>query len=70
MRVGVLMLPADPWPDAVRRAQELEAMGYETVCWRAHNTSFCGASVVARSEKGELEAAGDPRRGGAGAVSA
>jgi gamma-glutamyltranspeptidase/glutathione hydrolase len=49
-------------------AEELAAMGYQTVCWRAHNIFFGGASVVARGEHGELEAAGDPRRGGAGAV--
>ena len=29
MRVGVLMLPTDPWPDTVRRAQELERLGYD-----------------------------------------
>ncbi len=49
-------------------AEELGAMGYATVCWKAHNIFFGGASVVARSGRGELEAAGDPRRGGAGAV--
>jgi gamma-glutamyltranspeptidase/glutathione hydrolase len=49
-------------------AEELAAMGYQTVCWRAHNIFFGGASVVARGVHGELEAAGDPRRGGAGAV--
>jgi len=51
-------------------ADELEGMGYDTVCWQAHNIFFGGASVVARGEEGGLEAAGDPRRGGAGAVSA
>jgi gamma-glutamyltranspeptidase/glutathione hydrolase len=49
-------------------AEELGAMGYKTVCWRAHNIFFGGASVVARGAGGELEAAGDPRRGGAGTV--
>ena len=29
MRVGVLMLPTDPWPETVARAQRLEAMGYD-----------------------------------------
>jgi alkanesulfonate monooxygenase SsuD/methylene tetrahydromethanopterin reductase-like flavin-dependent oxidoreductase (luciferase family) len=29
VRLGVLMLPTDPWPDTVRRAVELEAMGYD-----------------------------------------
>lgn len=49
-------------------ADELASMGYTTVCWKAHNIFFGGASVVALGEHGELEAAGDPRRGGAGAV--
>lgn len=29
MRVGVLVLPTDPWPDAVARVKDLEAMGYD-----------------------------------------
>lgn len=29
MRVGVVMLPADPWPETVARAQRLEALGYD-----------------------------------------
>jgi alkanesulfonate monooxygenase SsuD/methylene tetrahydromethanopterin reductase-like flavin-dependent oxidoreductase (luciferase family) len=29
MRVGVLMLPTDPWPQAVERARHLEALGYD-----------------------------------------
>jgi alkanesulfonate monooxygenase SsuD/methylene tetrahydromethanopterin reductase-like flavin-dependent oxidoreductase (luciferase family) len=29
MRVGVLMLPTDPWPETRRRAQHLEALGYD-----------------------------------------
>ena len=29
MRVGVLMLPTDPWPQTVVRAREIEAMGYD-----------------------------------------
>ena len=29
MRVGVLMLPTDPWPDTVERAQRLERLGYD-----------------------------------------
>jgi len=28
MRIGVLMLPADPWPQTVERARHLEALGY------------------------------------------
>ena len=29
MRVGVLMLPTDPWPETVERAQRLERLGYD-----------------------------------------
>jgi alkanesulfonate monooxygenase SsuD/methylene tetrahydromethanopterin reductase-like flavin-dependent oxidoreductase (luciferase family) len=29
VRVGVLMLPTDPWPETVRRARHLEALGYD-----------------------------------------
>ncbi|WP_238010540.1 LLM class flavin-dependent oxidoreductase [Dactylosporangium sp. AC04546] len=29
MRIGVLLLPADPWPRTVERARHLEAIGYE-----------------------------------------
>ena len=29
MRVGVLMLPTDPWPETRHRAQHLEALGYD-----------------------------------------
>jgi alkanesulfonate monooxygenase SsuD/methylene tetrahydromethanopterin reductase-like flavin-dependent oxidoreductase (luciferase family) len=29
VRVGVLLLPTDPWPATVERAQRLEAMGYD-----------------------------------------
>ncbi len=29
VRVGVLMLPTDPWPQAVERARHLEALGYD-----------------------------------------
>jgi alkanesulfonate monooxygenase SsuD/methylene tetrahydromethanopterin reductase-like flavin-dependent oxidoreductase (luciferase family) len=28
MRIGVLMMPTDPWPETVRIAQRLEAQGY------------------------------------------
>ena len=28
MRLGVLVLPTDPWPDTVARVQHLEALGY------------------------------------------
>ncbi|MBA2615303.1 MAG: gamma-glutamyltransferase [Actinobacteria bacterium] len=49
-------------------ADDLERLGYETVRWRSRNLFFGGASAVARTEHGELEAAGDPRRSGAGIV--
>ena len=49
-------------------ADELEAAGYEVVRWGGRNLYFGGASAVGLGAKGELEAAGDPRRGGAGAV--
>ena len=29
MRVGVLMLPTDPWPETVARARHIEALGYD-----------------------------------------
>jgi alkanesulfonate monooxygenase SsuD/methylene tetrahydromethanopterin reductase-like flavin-dependent oxidoreductase (luciferase family) len=29
MRFGVLMLPTDPWPEAVARARHIEALGYD-----------------------------------------
>ena len=47
---------------------ELERLGYETVRWRGRNLYFGGASAVTLEEDGRLEAAGDPRRGGAGIV--
>ncbi len=49
-------------------ADRLEALGYPVVRWLAPNIFFGGASVVALGGTGELEAAGDPRRGGAGIV--
>jgi hypothetical protein len=38
------------------------------VRWSGRNLYFGGASAVGLGAEGELEAAGDPRRGGAGAV--
>jgi alkanesulfonate monooxygenase SsuD/methylene tetrahydromethanopterin reductase-like flavin-dependent oxidoreductase (luciferase family) len=29
MRIGVLMLPTDPWPETVARARHLESLGYD-----------------------------------------
>jgi gamma-glutamyltranspeptidase/glutathione hydrolase len=49
-------------------ADELESAGYQVVRWSGRNLYFGGASAVGLGADGELEAAGDPRRGGAGAV--
>ena len=46
----------------------LEAWGYDVVRWRRQNLYFGGAAGVERRSDGSLEAAGDPRRGGAGVV--
>jgi gamma-glutamyltranspeptidase/glutathione hydrolase len=52
-------------------AHELEALaasGYDVVRWRRRNLFFGGAAAVEVRDGGELAAAGDPRRGGAGTV--
>ena len=49
-------------------ADALEERGYDVVRWHDRNLFFGGASAVAVDERGGLEAAGDPRRGGAGVV--
>ena len=49
-------------------ADRLAEWGYQLVRWPALNLYFGGASAVAVRDRGELEAAGDPRRGGAGVV--
>jgi gamma-glutamyltranspeptidase/glutathione hydrolase len=46
----------------------LEALGYDVVRWRRRNLYFGGAAAVGIGSEGALEAAGDPRRGGAGLV--
>jgi gamma-glutamyltranspeptidase / glutathione hydrolase len=46
----------------------LEAEGYDVVRWGDLNLYFGGASTVALDAAGNLDAAGDPRRGGAGVV--
>jgi gamma-glutamyltranspeptidase/glutathione hydrolase len=46
----------------------LEQLGYEIVRWRRRNLFFGGAAAVEVLPSGELHAAGDPRRGGAGVV--
>jgi gamma-glutamyltranspeptidase / glutathione hydrolase len=49
-------------------ADALEERGYDVVRWNDLNLYFGGASAVAVDAEGKLEAAGDPRRGGAGVV--
>src|SRR5688572_21939312 len=39
MRIGVLMLPTDPWPQAVARARRLEELGY-TSLWTYDHLSW------------------------------
>jgi gamma-glutamyltranspeptidase/glutathione hydrolase len=46
----------------------LEANGYDVVRWRRRNLFFGGAAAVEVRPDGQLAAAGDPRRGGAGSV--
>jgi gamma-glutamyltranspeptidase / glutathione hydrolase len=46
----------------------LEASGERVVRWPGRNLYFGGAQAVAAHPDGRLEAAGDPRRGGAGTV--
>ena len=46
----------------------LESWGYELVRWRRRNLYFGGAAGVELRDDGTLAAAGDPRRGGHGAV--
>jgi gamma-glutamyltranspeptidase / glutathione hydrolase len=49
-------------------ADGLEALGYDVVRWTERNLYFGGAACVLADESGEISAAGDPRRGGAGIV--
>jgi gamma-glutamyltranspeptidase/glutathione hydrolase len=51
-------------PDEVEKLRE---MGWNVAAWRNRNLFFGGAAAVTL-EDGELAAAGDPRRGGAGVV--
>jgi gamma-glutamyltranspeptidase / glutathione hydrolase len=46
----------------------LEGMGYDVVRWRRRNLYFGGTNAVEVLPGGELAAAGDARRGGAGVV--
>ena len=49
-------------------AGALEELGYDVVRWNDLNLYFGGASAVVVGDDGALDAAGDPRRGGAGVV--
>jgi gamma-glutamyltranspeptidase/glutathione hydrolase len=49
-------------------ADELEEDGYDVLRWDERNLYFGGVAAVALGPDGGLEAAGDPRRGGAGIV--
>jgi gamma-glutamyltranspeptidase/glutathione hydrolase len=49
-------------------ADQLEERDYDVVRWSDLNLYFGGASAVTSDPDGGLEAAGDPRRGGAGVV--
>jgi gamma-glutamyltranspeptidase / glutathione hydrolase len=46
----------------------LESLGYDVVRWRRRNLFFGGTNAVEVRANGELDAAGDPRRGGSGMV--
>jgi gamma-glutamyltranspeptidase/glutathione hydrolase len=46
----------------------LAAAGWDVVRWRRRNLYFGGAAAVEQLPTGELRAAGDRRRGGAGVV--
>ncbi len=61
----VLQLEGGFDPEA---ADRLERRGYPVVRWSERNLYFGGAAAVAFREDGGLEAAGDPRRSGAGVV--
>jgi gamma-glutamyltranspeptidase/glutathione hydrolase len=49
-------------------ADELGRRGYEVARWPGRNLYFGGAAAVSLGGGGELDAAGDPRRDGAGVV--
>ena len=67
-RIAVVGLFSKPYRDSHRVARYLQERGYDVVRWNELNLYFGGASAVAVEGKGKLEAAGDPRRGGAGVV--
>jgi alkanesulfonate monooxygenase SsuD/methylene tetrahydromethanopterin reductase-like flavin-dependent oxidoreductase (luciferase family) len=51
MRVGVLLLPADPWPETVERVRRLEALGYydlwtyDHLSWRRYRDGPWHAAI-------------------------
>jgi alkanesulfonate monooxygenase SsuD/methylene tetrahydromethanopterin reductase-like flavin-dependent oxidoreductase (luciferase family) len=51
VRIGVLMLPADPWPEAVTRARHLESLGYahlwtyDHLSWRRYRDQPWHATI-------------------------
>ena len=51
MRIGVLLLPTDPWPDALAHARRLEALGfdhlwtYDHLSWRRYRDRDWHAAV-------------------------
>ncbi|GAA2334000.1 LLM class flavin-dependent oxidoreductase [Dactylosporangium salmoneum] len=51
MRIGVLLLPADPWAQSVRRARHLEALGfhhlwtYDHLSWRRYRDQPWHAAI-------------------------
>jgi gamma-glutamyltranspeptidase/glutathione hydrolase len=53
------------WPDAMVEALPPE---WSVVRWEGINLFFGGVQAVERTADGELQAAGDPRRGGVGLV--
>jgi gamma-glutamyltranspeptidase / glutathione hydrolase len=53
---------------AAETLNRLEAEGYDVVRWRRRNLFFGGTNAVEVLPGGALDAAGDPRRGGAGVV--
>ena len=76
MRVGVLMLPTDPWPETLERAARIEALGYDHLwtydhlSWRRYRgrTWFAAipwltgiAGVTSRVELGTMVASPNMR---------
>ncbi|MEU7875281.1 LLM class flavin-dependent oxidoreductase [Dactylosporangium sp. NPDC049140] len=51
MRIGVLLLPADPWPQTVARARHLESLGYthlwtyDHLSWRRYRDQAWHAAI-------------------------